>query len=129
MFFLWAMLALNHKYENRFFYNEEPYFGAVAIFLTGWPGWLYYLIILLTLFLIFNFFGTLLIKNKKSELKEKDTSEGNVANVSGAAINENGVNKEARFSLYYFWLPVAVVIIIIMFYAQQNLPYFNVLKI
>ncbi|MDP1688796.1 MAG: hypothetical protein Q8L47_01550 [bacterium] len=62
LLFLWAMLYLNHRYENRFFYDEEPYFGATAIFLTGWPGWLYYLIILLTLFLIFNAVGTIMTR-------------------------------------------------------------------
>lgn len=112
LFFLWAMLYLNHKYDNRFFYDEEPYFGAVAIFITGWPGWLYYLIVLLSLFLIFNALSTGMARSK-AKLIKSDVPE----------------TENARFPLYYFWLPVATLIILLMFYLQENLPYYYLLKI
>lgn len=129
LLFLWAMLALNHKYDKQFFYDEEPYFGAVAIFLTGWPGWLYYLIILLTLFLVFNFFGTILIRKRNIISEETQAINGSRVNITVAAIPEYAADQNARFSLYYFWIPIAIAIILLMFYLQRDLPYYNLLII
>ncbi len=85
--FLYAAKYFNKKHGFRFFENEEPYLGALSIFLLGNPlwryAWIYYLIALLALAVI----GSLVISHllKKSE----------------------------RFSLRYLWLPVALLVILI----------------
>lgn len=137
LLFLWVMIWLNKKYDNRFFYDEEPYFGAIAIFLTGWPGCLYYLIILLTSFLIFNASETITVKKRAELIKTdklfKEERQTNQERATAPTVEEKPTPEEsdesARFTLYYFWLPIAIVIIIIMAYSQQSLPYFNLLKI
>lgn len=138
LIFLWAMLTLNKKYESRFFYDEEPYFGAVAIFITGWPGWLYYLIVLLATFLVFNAMGTVMARRgsnfASSDNREQQTSifssEGGSASGGGLSDDDrHPMTGESRFSLYYFWLPVAIAIILLMYAFGQELPYYFLLKI
>ncbi|MCL5006658.1 MAG: hypothetical protein M1153_00715 [Patescibacteria group bacterium] len=46
LFFLLAAVRLNKKFGERFFESEEPYLGALAINLTGTPGFAIYLIVL-----------------------------------------------------------------------------------
>ena len=87
LLFLLAGNYFNKKYGERFFEPIEPYLLAASIFVTGHPGWLFYLIILLTLFLIINF---------------------------SLSIFHFLLNKEIpRTSLYYLWLPAAISIILI----------------
>ncbi len=123
--FLWATLKLNKKYEERFFYGEEPYFGAVAIFLSGWPGWLYYLIALISIFLIFNFAGTVRANFRKSHSEAQ--AEESVPERFFTSFRMTQMAQ--RFSLYYFWLPIAIVIIVVMYYFKLDLPYYYLLKI
>ncbi len=46
--FLCLARFFNWKFGERFFEEEEPYFGALSIFLVGYPGWIFYLLITLT---------------------------------------------------------------------------------
>lgn len=55
--FLFSAKILNKKYKERFFYPEEYYFGALGIFLTGHPGWLFYLALLIILYLFIHLFN------------------------------------------------------------------------
>ena len=80
LFFI-AAKFLNKKYQERFFYEEEPYLLAASIFLVGHPGWIFYLLFLLIAALILS----LVIGHRLSR----------------------------RVSLYYLWIPVAILSIIV----------------
>ena len=88
LLFLLGATALNNRFQKRFFEEEEPYLGALAMFLMGQPFWMIYFVIVMaigvlgTLFLIF-----------KAKM------------VGSATIH--------RFPLYYFWIPVAIIVLII----------------
>ena len=47
LIFLGLAKFFNKKFQERFFEPEEPYFGAIAMFLIGYPGLIFYLIIVL----------------------------------------------------------------------------------
>lgn len=81
--FLGAAILLNEHFDGRFFEDEEPYFGALAIFLLGNPLWIYYLISII--------FAALMVTGYRFL-------------VSG---------DKFRFSLYYLWWPAAVIVFII----------------
>ncbi len=127
--FLWAMLILNKKYDSRFFYDEEPYFGAVAIFLAGWPGWLYYLIILLSIFLVFNLFATIIINKRDKAYIIENKLENNTNNTLESSANSDKSESSNRFTTYYFWLPIVIAIILLMYFVEKDLPFYNLLKI
>lgn len=55
-------LFFNKKYNERFFESEEIPIGSLAIFLSGWPGFLFYIILILFFGLILSIIYTL--KNK-----------------------------------------------------------------
>lgn len=103
--FLFFAKKLNKKYEERFFYPEEYHFGALAIFLTGWPGALSYSVILISLYFLTHF--ALFIHYKI------------IFRVSP---------REVRVSLRYLWLPTAIFVIIINRWLQ-DLPLWQILKI
>jgi hypothetical protein len=52
----------NKKYDERFFESEEISFGTLGMFLVGWPGFLFYISLILILGLILSIIYTL--KNK-----------------------------------------------------------------
>ncbi len=82
--FLKAVKYYNKKFEEKFFYPEEYHLGALAIFLSGFPGIFLYII---SIFLA-SALGSLIL-NKFSTLKGE------------------------RVSFYYLWIPVAIFVIII----------------
>ncbi len=88
--FLYVAKTLNKKYEERFFEPEELWLGALALFLTGWPGSLFYLISLIFLYLIIHIFITFY-------------------NKLFFRINP----REVRVGLRFWWLPLAIFVIII----------------
>ncbi len=92
LLFIFLIKKLNKKYEERFFYPEEIYFGAIAVFLTGYPNFVFYLVLMLIL-------GVILTSLSK-----------------------------IRFSLYYFWLPAAIFVIITSRWLMA-LPVWQMLKI
>ncbi|MEK7553147.1 MAG: hypothetical protein AAB504_00425 [Patescibacteria group bacterium] len=82
--FLFAAKRLNKKYEERFFEPEELWFGALAIFLVGHPGWLFYFTSLILIYFLIHIFSFL------------------ISHFSSF-----------RISLYYLWLPLAIFVILI----------------
>jgi hypothetical protein len=88
LIFLIAAFWLNKKFQERFFEKEEPYLGALAIFLVGQPWWMYYIIIIGFIGVIGTLF--LILKPKTYNLKPN-----------------------YRFPFYYFWLPIAIIFIVI----------------
>lgn len=83
--FLAAALWHNRRHQEKFFEKEEPYLGALAIFLSGTPGELYYFGSLVGLYLILHL------------------GLGSVARRSAG---------EFRLPLYWLWLPLAILVII-----------------
>lgn len=86
--FLLSAKALNKKYQERFFERIEPYLLAISMFVAGNPMWLFYLIILLTLYLLIN--SLFAIHNSLFKKGEPP-----------------------RIPLYYLWLPSAIFTILI----------------
>jgi hypothetical protein len=54
--FLFGANFLNKKFGERFFEPEEPYFGAFGIFLSGFPGFIFYVLILAGAYLLFHLY-------------------------------------------------------------------------
>lgn len=81
--FLHIAKNLNKKFNERFFYEEEIWLGALALFLIGWPGALFYFIGLVSAYLIIHLFSF--------------------------AVNRESL----VISLYYLWIPIAIIVIII----------------
>lgn len=87
----------NNRRGGRYFYDEEPYFLAIAILAVGYPGWLVYFTLML---LVPTMWSAIIMGWRR--LKK---------------LFELGiVNKElgdVRTSYYYLWLPLAVGAILI----------------
>ncbi|MCL5004502.1 MAG: hypothetical protein M1170_00975 [Patescibacteria group bacterium] len=81
--FFFIARKMNKKYEERFFEQEELWLGALALFIVGWPGLLFYFIGLILIYLIIHTLYFIL--------------------------NTSSV----RISLYYWWLPLAIFVILI----------------
>ncbi len=101
--FLFSAKILNKKCGERFFYPEELYFGAAAIFLTGHPGWLFYVVLLLVVYVLAQLFSTA----KSSILNTQYSS--------------------PRISLYWLWIPTAIFVILIQRWLEI-LPLWQILK-
>lgn len=50
--FLFVTKFLNKKRAEKFFEPEEPYFGALGIFLSGFPGFIFYFLLLVAAYLV-----------------------------------------------------------------------------
>ena len=50
---------LNRRYGERFFEREETGFLALGLFLSGYPGFIFYILLLLTFELLFSMYYTL----------------------------------------------------------------------
>jgi hypothetical protein len=109
--FLISAKLLNKKYDERFFYPEEPYFGALAVFLTGHPGWLIYSALLIIIYLIIHIAA--LARNYADSNADKRGKE-----TSGY-----------RISMYYLWIPTAIFVILIQNYWLAQLPIWRLLEI
>lgn len=81
--FLFGTKYLNKKFDERFFEKEEPYLGALSIFLLGNPilnhAWIWYIASVLFIALLFTTYYKLLAKENR------------------------------RFSLRFLWLPLAII--------------------
>ncbi len=88
LLFLLGAVLLNNRFQKRFFEEEEPYLGALAMFLVGQPLWMIYFIIVMTVGVLGSLFLILKAKAVGSETLH-------------------------RFPFYYFWIPVAIIIVII----------------
>lgn len=71
----------NRRRDNQFFYDEEYWFMAMAIFLTGHPGWLLYLVALCAIMAIVLFFRLVILR------------------------------KNEKLSFYYLWFPLALAVV------------------
>ena len=98
LIFLYLSKFYNKKYKERFFNPEEPYFGVLAIFLIGHPGWLFYVIFLLFFYFLLSIFYFLFSR------------------------------RLVRVPLYYLWLPSAIFVMIINNYWLSSLSIWQVLK-
>ncbi|MEE8131887.1 MAG: hypothetical protein V3T98_02475 [Candidatus Paceibacterota bacterium] len=98
--FLFTAKFLNKKYQERFFYSEELYFGALAIFLVGHPGWLFYIVFLIVIYLLIHLYSLFII-----------------------------YDLSRRISLYYWWMPVGIFVILISNYWLSSLPLWQLLKV
>lgn len=95
--FFWLARFYNRRHDGGFFYDDEYYFIALGIFLTGQPGWIFYLLAMA----IIAFFITL--------------------------VRHIFLHRMDKVSLYDFWLPVAVFVILSMTWLEQ-LSWFALLK-
>lgn len=87
---LFSLNRLNKKYEEKFFYPEEPPLAALAMFLAGWPGALFYFVGLILIYLIIHFLISIYYKFfLRFDLNE------------------------IRVSLRHWWIPTAIIVIII----------------
>lgn len=98
--FLIGANLLNKKCNERFFEKEEPYLGALAIFLIGYPGWIFYLGILTLIYLI----NHLVLMFKKT------------------------ASFSSRLPIYYFWIPVAILVILIINFWFANFEWWSAFK-
>ncbi len=51
LLFFFSAKTINKKYEERFFYPEELWLAALAIFLVGHPAWLFYAVFIIFIYL------------------------------------------------------------------------------
>lgn len=98
--FLFSASFLNKKCGECFFEPEEPYFGALAIFLTAWPGFLVYIVFLVFIYFLIHLYSLFVIHDSSK-----------------------------RFSLYYLWLPASLFAIIINNFSIQNIAVWQALKV
>ena len=88
--FLFVAKNLNKKYKERFFEPEELWLGTLAIFFVGHPGWLFYFTGLILIYLFIHIFITLYYK-----------------------LFFRVSPHEVRVSLRFWWLPLAIFVVII----------------
>jgi hypothetical protein len=79
--FLFAMYYGNRRWQERFFYPDEVYLIALAIFMVGNPLWIGYLLVTLLVYCLYVL--TRRVITRKNE----------------------------RVTFYYFWLPIALICI------------------
>lgn len=133
----WGIKSLNKKFNNTFFYDEEPYLAALGILATGWPNCLIFLSLVLFLgifvhflFLCFNFNK----RRRREDIAEKTVAQaerawslsfrekrgGSEDDLPAAArrakagrVEENISRAPFRLSLLYFWLPCALLVLLL----------------
>ena len=122
--------SLNKKFNNVFFYDEEPYLAALGILTTGWPNCLIYLSLVLFLGMVFHFvilcfYQIINWKAKRGSLRNAQTAERagilSEAKKSEAVCASSKIHagdfgtfskaSPFRLSLLYFWLPSALLVL------------------
>jgi len=93
--FLACASAINNRYKQRFFYEDELYLGAAGIFLTGYPDLIYYIFLFLGLYLALQLI------------------------ISAYA------RESVRISPYYLWLPLALFLIVVQYFFKDYIPYLS----
>ena len=126
----WGIKSLNKKFNNVFFYDEEPYLAALGILTTGWPNCLIYLSLVLFLGMVFHFvilcfYQIINWKAKRGSLRNAQTAERagilSEAKKSEAVCASSKIHagdfgtfskaSPFRLSLLYFWLPSALLVL------------------
>lgn len=83
---------LNKRFGGRFFKNEELYFIATGLFVSGHPGWIMYIVLVLAVYFLLSLSRFLFFR---------ETAQ--------------------RTSFYYYWLPLAACVIIAhMFFLRYE---------
>lgn len=126
--FLVSRLAkfLNKKFDERFFEQEEIELIALGTFLTGYPGFFFYLSLLLFGYLMLQIVNNLRIVFSRTDAdltrtsadKTRTNSENHPSTLLGAGADERGKvflesASSERLSAYYLWIPFAIFAIII----------------
>ena len=93
--FLVCASAVNKRYGERFFYEDELYLGAAGILLVGYPGLVYYLFLFFSVYLALHL-------------------------MAHAYVRES-----IRISPYYLWLPLALFLIAVQYFFMSYLPYLS----
>lgn len=88
---------LNARRGGMLFEEEEPYFIAIGLFISGHPAWIFYLCFVFTAYLLVTLIGALMY------------------------------GTEARISFYYFWLPSAAVTVLLGAYLREYAWYAQLL--
>lgn len=100
LIFLAVALGYNKEFDEKFFEKEEAYVGALSIFLSGHPQWIFYFIFLV--------FGYVLVQLYIRFVMRK---------------------LEERVPLYYLWVPVAIFVILISKYWLSSFEFWSLLKV
>jgi hypothetical protein len=98
LIFIFWMRHANQKHGGKFFEDEEPYLAGLGIFLSGHPGWLVYLTIL-----IFFYSSLHLVRRLKG-------------------------GKNIRISLYHLWIPAALFVILVNEFWLSRAFWWGLLK-
>jgi ABC-type multidrug transport system fused ATPase/permease subunit len=129
---------LNKKFNNVFFYDEEPYLAAFGILATGWPNCLMYLCLVLFLGVLFHFINYFLngfvlrgardifFRNHPqptcprrrggqgvAEGDERGEDIRERARWASERVEENISRVPFRLSLLYFWFPCALLVLLL----------------
>ena len=130
----WGIKSLNKKFNNVFFYDEEPYLASFGILVTGWPNCLIYLSSVLVLGILFHFLFLCFNFNKRrrrgdvvektvaqaerawsptiGRRSEAELERSDLAGV-GHSVFSKQLSEPFRLSLLYFWLPCALLILLL----------------
>ncbi len=104
--FFFGAKKMNERFAGRFFEPIEPYLLMISLFVSGTPGWFFYLIFLL----LANLAGNLYLTYKFHKTDKPDRAD-----------------KSDRISFYYYWLSVAIFTILISRWLAV-LPWWQMLK-
>lgn len=112
VFLVWTKRA-NRRFGYRFFEDEEPYLGALAIFLLGFPewrfAWLYYLLLFFGVYLLIHLF--LAVKFYLIRRKSLINADKKLINTDKKPLIDT--DKHPRVPMYYLWIPLAVLVILV----------------
>ena len=122
-----SIQKFNKKFEEVFFYEEEPYLAGFGILTVGWPNCLIYLILILSLGVILHLFHYLrggltylLSRSHRSSDElgshQEQSYQDEIQRLRAAEAGKPRfceTNKPIRLSLLYFWLPCALLVLIL----------------
>lgn len=94
-----CMKFLNKKYEEKFFYEEELLMASLALFLVGYPALFFYIVLFFCIFV----FGSIVQTLRK------------------------GI--EGRMSMRFFWIPLALCVILLSELYFSHVSLWGLLKI
>ena len=95
---LWIAIIFNKKSGGIFFEKEEPYLAAISLFLVGHPGWLIYLVALISVYFILHTLNLALRR------------------------------EATRLPLYHLWAPTAFFVILINEYWLSSTHWWQLLS-
>ncbi len=109
LIFLWLAGYFNKRKDYRFFQPEEPYFLAIAIFLSGHPAWVLYLILALSGGLAF----TLLARGSwlRGSYRKMFALNGHATK----PLDDRDIANpnSTRISFYHLWLPAGIATVLL----------------